>query len=115
MEHGIPPSEIAAGACERPGACIALRAFALLLGSGPLARYTERTVVNVGRFTRKLAKIRVIRVGTDIGEYLDESVCLAVPVWDPIARMHATIAVHGPTPRMGSKKGDAFLPAMRKA
>ena len=29
MEHGIPPSKTAAGACERPGACLAY----------PFARY----------------------------------------------------------------------------
>ena len=110
------PAKFAVRACERQGAVApTLRAFALLVGSGPLGRYTVRTVVNVGTFTRELAKIRAIGVGTDIGAYLDESVCLALPVWDFVGRMHATIAVHGPAPRMSSKEGYAFLPAMREA
>ena len=64
---------------------------------------------------RELVKIRASGVGTDVGEYLDGSVCLAVPVRDPLGRMCATIAVHGPAPRMTLKKGYTFLPAMRKA
>ncbi len=86
-----------------------------LLGPGPLARYTERTVVSLDALERELAKIRATGVGTDVGEYLDGSVCLAVAVRDPLGRTHATIAVHGPAPRMSLKKGYAFLPAMRDA
>jgi len=86
-----------------------------LLGSGPLKRYTERTIVSVDALARELAKIRATGVGTDVGEYLDGSVCLAVPVRDPLGRMCATIAVHGPAPRMTLKKGYTFLPALHKA
>src|SRR5437763_1921445 len=76
-----------------------------LLGSGPLRRYTERTIVSFDALARELVKIRASGVGTDVGEYLDGSVCLAVPVRDPLGRMCATIAVHGPAPRMTLKKG----------
>jgi DNA-binding IclR family transcriptional regulator len=86
-----------------------------LLGDGPLRRYTERTITSVETLARELAKIRASGVGTDVGEYLDGSVCLAVPVRDPRGRMCAAVAVHGPAPRMTLKKGYAFLPAMREA
>ncbi len=86
-----------------------------LLGSGPLARYTDRTNTDIAALERELAKIRVSGVGTDVGEYLVGSVCMAVPVCDPQGRMYAAIAVHGPAPRMTLKKGHAFLPAMRSA
>ena len=86
-----------------------------LLGPGPLARYTDRTIVSVDALARELAKIRASGVGTDVSEYLDGSVCLAVPVRDPRGRMCAAIAVHGPAPRMTLKKGYTFLPAMREA
>ena len=86
-----------------------------LLGPGPLRRYTERTITSVDALERELAKIRASGVGTDVGEYLDGSVCLAVPVHDPRGRMCAAVAVHGPAPRMTLKKGYTFLPAMRDA
>jgi len=86
-----------------------------LLGSGPLARYTDRTNTSIAALERELAKIRVSGVGTDVGEYLVGSVCMAVPVRDPQGRMCAAIAVHGPAPRMTLKKGHSFLPAMRSA
>lgn len=86
-----------------------------LLGPGPLRRYTERTVVDVATLMRELDKVRSSGVGTDVGEYLDGSVCLAVPVRDARGRMCAAVAVHGPAPRMTLKKGYASLPAMRSA
>lgn len=86
-----------------------------LLGPGPLRRYTERTIVDVDVLLREVAKVRSTGVGTDVSEYLEGSVCLAVPVSDPRGRMCAAVAVHGPAPRMSLKKGLAFLPAMREA
>jgi IclR family transcriptional regulator, acetate operon repressor len=86
-----------------------------LLGPGPLARHTDRTTMSVDVLARELSKIRAAGVGTDVGEYLDGSVCLAVPVRDPLGRMCATVAVHGPAPRMTLKKGYTFLTAMREA
>jgi DNA-binding IclR family transcriptional regulator len=86
-----------------------------LLGPEPLARYTDRTIVRIDALERELAKVRASGVGTDVGEYLDGSVCLAVPLRDGRGRMCAAIAVHGPAPRMTLKKGYTFLPAMREA
>jgi len=86
-----------------------------LLGPGPLGRYTERTMTNIAALERELAKIRASGFGTDAGEYLVGSVCLAVPVSDAHGRMCAAVAVHGPAPRMTLKKGHSFLPAMRRA
>jgi DNA-binding IclR family transcriptional regulator len=86
-----------------------------LLGSGPLRRYTQRTIVSVAALERELQKTRASCVGTDNGEYLVDSVCLAVPVRDAQGRMCAAVAVHGPAPRMTVKKGHGFLTAMRSA
>ena len=86
-----------------------------LLGPGPLPRYTQRTIVGIPTLERELEKIRASGVGTDNGEYLVDSVCLAVPVRDAQGRMCAAVAVHGPAPRMTLKKGFGFLPAMRSA
>ena len=86
-----------------------------LLGAGPLKRYTERTIVNVATLERELAKIRASGIGTDNGEYLTDSVCLAVPVNDAHGRICAAVAVHGPAPRMTLRKGYTFVPALRRA
>lgn len=86
-----------------------------LVGPTPLRRYTQRTITDIDVLLRELAKIRSSGVGTDVGEYLEGSVCLAVPVCDARGRTCATVAVHGPAPRMSLKKGFTFLPAMRDA
>lgn len=86
-----------------------------ILGTRPLKRFTERTITNVDALERELRKIRSSGLGADSGEFLDGSVCLAVPVTDPRGRVCAAVAVHGPAPRMTLKKGFEFLPAMRRA
>jgi IclR family transcriptional regulator, acetate operon repressor len=86
-----------------------------LLGPRPLKRYTERTITDLDALERELRKVRSSGIATDIGEYLEGSVCLAVPVSDPQGRVCAAIAVHGPAPRMTLKKGIDFLPALKRA
>lgn len=86
-----------------------------LLGDGPLRRYTPRTITDASALERELQAIRANGVGTDIGEYLVDSVCLAVPVRDARGRICAAVAVHGPAPRMTLRKGHGFVPAMQDA
>jgi len=86
-----------------------------LLGPGPYKRYTARTTVVREGLARELQKIRASGTSTDVGEFLEGSVCLAVPVRDAKNRVCAAIAVHGPTPRMTLKKAYGFLPALHEA
>lgn len=86
-----------------------------VLGTGPLKRYTERTITSIDALEKALKKVRADRVGTDIGEYLEGSVCLAVPVTDRDGRICAVVALHGPAPRMTLRKGIEYLPALRRA
>lgn len=86
-----------------------------LLGSGPLGRHTDRTILCFEVLERELARIRAAGFSTDVGEYLEGSVCLAVPVLDLRRRISAAVAVHGPAPRMTLKKAYGFLPALREA
>lgn len=86
-----------------------------LIGRAPLKRYTDRTIVNPDQLLRELHKTRLSGIGADSGEYLDGSVCLAVPVTDGGERVCAAIAVHGPAPRLTLKKAYQFLPALRRA
>jgi len=86
-----------------------------VLGNGPLKRYTDRTITSLDVLEKALRKIRADGVGIDIGEYLEGSVCLAVPVTDRDGRYCAVVAVHGPAPRMTLKTGVEYLPALRRA
>src|SRR5436190_5170459 len=86
-----------------------------VLGTGPLKRYTARTITSIDALEKALRKVRADRVGTDIGEYLEGSVCLAVPVTDRDGRICAVVALHGPAPRMTLRKGIEYLPALRRA
>jgi IclR family acetate operon transcriptional repressor len=86
-----------------------------LIRAAPLKRYTERTITSPEALERELARIRASSIGTDSGEFLEGSVCLAVPVIDPGGRVCAAVAVHGPAPRMTLRKGYTFLPAMQRA
>lgn len=86
-----------------------------ILGPGPFERYTERTITDVDTLAGELERIRSEGIGTDVGEYLTESVCLAVPVSDVKGRVCAAVAVHGPAPRMTLARGTTFLPALRRA
>ena len=86
-----------------------------LLGAGPLLRYTDRTVTSVEELEHKLKKVRADGIGIDVGEYLEGSVCLAVPVADSNGRICTAVAVHGPAPRMTLKKGMEYVPAMKLA
>ncbi|MDP2810145.1 MAG: IclR family transcriptional regulator [Rhodocyclaceae bacterium] len=89
--------------------------IAALLGPGPYRRYTERTITETAALQKELRRIRAEGIGTDVGEYLEGSVCLAVAVTDAQGRVCATVAVHGPAPRVTLKKAKDFLPALRRA
>jgi DNA-binding IclR family transcriptional regulator len=86
-----------------------------LLGDRKLKRYTERTITDVDALAKALRKVRSEGVGTDVGEYLEGSVCLAVPVADRHGRVHAAVALHGPAPRVTLKRALACLPSLRAA
>jgi DNA-binding IclR family transcriptional regulator len=86
-----------------------------VVGNGPLKRYTDRTITRVDALERALKKVRADGFSIDIGEYLEGSVCLGVPVNDHAGRICAVVAVHGPAPRMTLKLAYAYLPALRGA
>jgi DNA-binding IclR family transcriptional regulator len=88
---------------------------ATLLGPGPYKRFTENTIVDPEALQKALRRIRSEGIGTDVGEFLEGSVALAVPVTDGTGRVCATVAVHGPAPRVTLRSAIEFLPALRCA
>ena len=88
---------------------------ATLLGRGPYRRFTENTITDPEALQKALRRIRSEGMGTDVGEFLEGSVALSVPVTDAQGRVCATVAVHGPAPRVTLRSAMAFLPALRRA
>jgi len=85
-----------------------------LLGTA-LKRYTSRTITDARKLLRELDRIRKDGVSVDEGEYLEGSVCLAVPVIDKEQRCLAAVAVHGPSPRLNLQRVRSFVPRLRRA
>jgi DNA-binding IclR family transcriptional regulator len=88
---------------------------ATLLGPGPYRRFTENTITDPEELQKALRRIRSEGMGTDVGEFLEGSVAVSVPVTDAQGRVCATVAVHGPAPRVTLRSCMDFLPALRRA
>ncbi|MBL8490695.1 MAG: IclR family transcriptional regulator [Rhodocyclaceae bacterium] len=86
-----------------------------LLDAMPMERFTDKTVTDREAFDAALKRIRRERVSTDDEEYLEGTVCVAVPVDDGDRRVPAALAVHAPSSRMGLSQALAHLPALRRA
>ncbi|MBK9021447.1 MAG: IclR family transcriptional regulator [Sulfuritalea sp.] len=91
------------------------RQVATLLGPGPYRRHTENTIIDPEELQKALRRIRNEGIGTDVGEFLEGSVAVSVPVTDAQGRVCATVAVHGPAPRVTLRSCMDFLPALRRA
>lgn len=75
----------------------ARRAFVAALDLQPL---TEKTHVSPNTLLDELAEIRKRGYAIDNEEFMDGMVALAVPVTDPQGRYVASLAFHGPSPRL---------------
>lgn len=91
------------------------RQVATLLGPGPYRRFTDNTIIDPEELQKALRRIRNEGIGTDVGEFLEGSVAVSVPVTDAQGRVCATVAVHGPAPRVTLRSCMDFLPALRRA
>lgn len=81
----------------------------------PLPRFTDATFTDAGALRHELAQIRKSRVGRDNEEYLDGTVCVAVPLEDGDLRIPAALAVHAPCSRMSLEQAMGHLPLLRQA
>jgi IclR family acetate operon transcriptional repressor len=85
-----------------------------LVGTLPLERYTERTLVDPNALETELVRIRRAGYATDNEEYLAGLVCVAVPV-ARARRTAACVAVHAPLARMPLDSAIGHLPALKRA
>ncbi len=86
-----------------------------LLAALSYARYTAKTLTRQADLEEALERIRRERLSTDDEEYLDGTVCVAVPVESPARRVPAALAVHAPTSRMSLAQALGHVPALRRA
>ena len=81
----------------------------------PFSYHTDHTITRRRDLEAALKRIRSERLSTDDEEYLDGTVCVAVPVESDRRRVPAALAVHAPTSRMTLKQALQCVPALRRA
>lgn len=86
-----------------------------LLEALPFSYHTAHTITRRRDLEAALKRIRRERLSTDDEEYLDGTVCVAVPVESDKRRVPAALAVHAPTSRMTLKQALQCVPALRRA
>ncbi len=86
-----------------------------ILEALPFSYHTAHTITRRRDLEAALKRIRSERLSTDNEEYLDGTVCVAVPVESDKRRVPAALAVHAPTSRMTLKQALQCVPALRRA
>lgn len=86
-----------------------------ILEALPFSYHTAHTITRRRDLEAALKRIRSERLSTDDEEYLDGTVCVAVPVESDKRRVPAALAVHAPTSRMTLKQALQCVPALRRA
>jgi DNA-binding IclR family transcriptional regulator len=70
------------------------------LTAGGLARFTEKTITDSGRFGKELQEVRRRGWAVDLEELVDGEVSLAAPIDDRRGVTVGSIAISGPVERM---------------
>ncbi len=81
----------------------------------PFSYHTANTITKRRDLEEALKRIRRERLSTDNEEYLDGTVCVAVPVESDRRQVPAALAVHAPTTRMTLQQALEYVPALRRA
>ncbi len=86
-----------------------------LIDSLPLKMHTKNTITDSEKLMKELKKVRSDRIGFDNEEFVEGMIAIAVPINDMMGRVCATLAIHGPKPRLTRKKAMEHLPVLRNA
>ena len=86
-----------------------------ILDALPFSYHTANTITHRSDLEEALKRIRRERFSTDNEEYLDGTVCVAVPVENAKRLVPAALAVHAPTTRMTLAQALEYVPALRRA
>lgn len=94
---------------------LATRERRRLVSTLTLEHFTDNTITDGDILMNELKSVRANKVGVDDQEFVDGMVAIAVPINDTMGRICATLAIHGPMPRLTIDKAMDFLPAMQEA
>ena len=94
---------------------LATRERRRLINTLTLEHFTDNTITDGDALMDELKSVRSNKVGVDDQEYVEGLVAVAVPINDTMGRICATLAIHGPAPRLSIDKATEFLPDMREA
>jgi len=86
-----------------------------LLAAIPLNKYTSSTIVDPDQIEKGLKAIRSTQTSVDDEEFMQGLIGVAVPVFDSLGRICATVSMHAPSLRCSVEKALAFAPALKRA
>ena len=84
-----------------------------VLGSKPLASYTDKTITSVEQMRREVAATRERGYSLDDEEFMSGMAAIGVAVLDSADRLMATLSVHAPTQRHTVSDMISFLPVLK--
>ena len=94
---------------------LATRERRRLISSITMERYTKNTLTDPDALWEDLKSVREQKIGIDNQEFIDGMVAVSVPINDTTGRICATLAVHGPIPRLTMEMAKSHVPSMREA
>ena len=83
-----------------------------IVGKEPLQAHTAKTLTHYEDLMAEIKKIADQGYALDNCEYLEGSICVAVPVRDSKNKVFAALAAHGPTPRLTLKMAELSVPML---
>lgn len=86
-----------------------------LISSISFQRFTPNTITDPDALMDELKTVRTSKIGIDNEEFFEGMVAVSVPINDVQGRMCATLALHGPIPRLSLEKAMDYLPILRDA
>ena len=86
-----------------------------IVGLEPFDSYTTKTMTHYSDLLSEIKNISAQGYSIDECEYLEGSICVAVPVRDPKNKVYAALVAHGPTPRFTLKLAEQSVATLRAA
>ncbi len=86
-----------------------------ILGPEPFKKYTKNTITQYAPLLEEVHNISSQNYSIDDCEYLDGSICVAVPIKNKNNRVVAALAAHGPSTRFTVELAKSFVPDIQSS
>jgi IclR family transcriptional regulator, acetate operon repressor len=86
-----------------------------LLAHAPLEKYTAKTVTQLAKLEKEIARVHAQGYALDDEEFLPGLLCLAVPVPSAAGLSNLCVAVQAPVMRLSAAGAKRLLPALQRA